>query len=445
MRRKPKKISQNQITGQQGVNLTERAVLEMGFAWHPTNQALEAGIDGIIEIIDQETGAATNNIVQVQVKTTTKKWSFEDSNTFTYLCKVEDIDYWMRGNTPVILVAVRPDGREAYWADIKEAFSDSARRKDRHIHFNKVTQRLDASAASDLIKLAVPKDIGPYFPATEHKEVLYSNLLEVKQFPDHIYVASSDYRKPKDIFDWRNENDVQMPSGWILTEKSIRSVHNLREEPFNHLVDVGTVERFDISEWSETDDTDRQREFVYLINRVLKDDLRKRGLWHSGIERCFYFPTLSGYRVNSYRYKSLAKETSRKVTTIRRDQETKDVIYIKHTAFRYDWVRLNDKWYLAVVPHYFYSIDNKTPYPYAEDLLSGIKRMERQGAVLGQVLMWKEKLIESGTLFQNVNALIKFGDLLKCECQRGLDEEAWLRNDPLIENDQHTGSEWGLF
>lgn len=93
MHRKPKKIHDNQITGQQGVNLTERAVLEMGFAWHPTNQALEAGIDGIIEIIDKATGEATNNIIQVQVKTTTKKWSFEDSTTFTYLCKVEDIDY----------------------------------------------------------------------------------------------------------------------------------------------------------------------------------------------------------------------------------------------------------------------------------------------------------------------------------------------------------------
>ena len=441
---KRKRIHKNQITGQQGVNLTERAVLEMGFAWHPTNQALEAGIDGIIEVIDKATGEATNNIIQVQVKTTTKKWSFEDGTTFTYLCKVEDIDYWMRGNTPVVLVAVRPDGKEAYWADIKEAFNDPARRKDRHLHFNKDTQRFDASAASELIKLAVPKDVGPYLPATEHKEALFSNLLEVEQFPDYIYVASTDYRKPQEIFDWRNENDIQMPSGWVLTEKSIRSVHDLKEEPFRQLVDVGTVERFDLSEWSETDDPDRQREFVHLMDRVLNNDLRSRGLWRSSVEHCFYFPALPGYRVNSYRYKSLARETPRKVATIRRDRETKDVVYIKHTAFRYDWVRLDDRWYLAIVPHYFYSTDNKTTYPYAEELLSGIKRLERQGAVLGQVVMWKEKLTESDTLFHKVKPMIKFGNLLRYECHRGLDEKSWLRNDPLVEDSQHTGSEWGL-
>ncbi|MHC4075935.1 MAG: DUF4365 domain-containing protein, partial [Planctomycetota bacterium] len=65
---KPKKITQNQITGQQGVNYVEQTVLEMGFTWHPTNASLEAGIDGIIEIRDPETGEVTNNIIQVQVK-----------------------------------------------------------------------------------------------------------------------------------------------------------------------------------------------------------------------------------------------------------------------------------------------------------------------------------------------------------------------------------------
>ena len=42
----PKRITPQQITGQQGVNLAERVVLEMGFTWHPTNQGLEGGIDG---------------------------------------------------------------------------------------------------------------------------------------------------------------------------------------------------------------------------------------------------------------------------------------------------------------------------------------------------------------------------------------------------------------
>lgn len=47
-----KRLSAAQILGQQGVNLIEEQVLAMGFAWHPTNQALEIGIDGHKPTID---------------------------------------------------------------------------------------------------------------------------------------------------------------------------------------------------------------------------------------------------------------------------------------------------------------------------------------------------------------------------------------------------------
>ena len=42
----PKRLTQSQLFGQQGVNLIEERALAMGFTWHPTNQALEVGIDG---------------------------------------------------------------------------------------------------------------------------------------------------------------------------------------------------------------------------------------------------------------------------------------------------------------------------------------------------------------------------------------------------------------
>ena len=86
--RKPKRITHQQITGQQGVNFVEGVVLEMGFIWHPTNAALEAGIDGIIEIRDPVTGDVTNNIIQVQVKAGKQVWvSAVTISEFCYLCQ----------------------------------------------------------------------------------------------------------------------------------------------------------------------------------------------------------------------------------------------------------------------------------------------------------------------------------------------------------------------
>ena len=228
VRRRAKRISQQQITGQQGVNYAEGRILEMGFLWHATNANLDAGIDGFIEIRNPQTGEATSSILQVQVKATTRKWTSETTEEFAYQCDPRDIDYWMQSNTPVILVAVRPAGDEAYWADVKLAFSDPKRRTDRHIRFRKKTQRFDVSAGPALMKLAVPRKIGPYVPATFHPETLVSNLLNVKSFPPTIYVASTEYRKPQDIFDWARHNEIRLPSGWILTEKTIRSIDDLR-------------------------------------------------------------------------------------------------------------------------------------------------------------------------------------------------------------------------
>jgi hypothetical protein len=71
----PKKVSHAEIIGEQGVNLIQRIVLEMGFVWHATK--IDAGIDGYIEIRDPTTGEVTNCIIQVQSKATERAFESE--------------------------------------------------------------------------------------------------------------------------------------------------------------------------------------------------------------------------------------------------------------------------------------------------------------------------------------------------------------------------------
>jgi len=448
---KHKRITWNQITGQRGVNLVEQIVLEMGFVWHSTNAGLESGIDGIIEIRDPETGETTNNIIQVQVKATEQAWISDTQETFIYRCRARDIDYWMKSNTPVILVAVSPNRREAYWANVKEVFSDSRKRHNKQLVFQKATQRFTVSAASDLMKLAVPKDIGPYLPATENEETLYSNLLEVDSFPPSIYSASTDYRTPEDIFNWAKDNEINLPSGWLLTEKMIRCVYNLREDPWTQICDRGSVEQFGIDEWSDSDDPDIQREFVRLMNQTLRREMYIRHLRHSKEERCFFFParrTEAGEpKAWKYYYKGLRQSTSRQVVMSHRNPKTGEIAYYRHNAMKGVFLRIDKKWYLAITPHYVYTIDGKAIYPYSEDLLSGIKRIERQNAVFGQTIMWKHKLtFTPDRKFFDDNSkerpLICFGDLLNLKSGRGLDDQSWLKNEIIIETDSDS---WGLF
>ncbi len=158
----PKKIDRNSITGQLGVNLIERVVLDMGFLWYPTG-GVEGGIDGSIELRYADSGNLTNSIIQVQSKADSSTWSAETPTCFDYLCKARDLEYWLNGNAPVILVVSRPANNEAYWVSIKDYFKDPATRQSRKIHFDKQKDVFDASCKSALIDLSVPKDAGIYF------------------------------------------------------------------------------------------------------------------------------------------------------------------------------------------------------------------------------------------------------------------------------------------
>ena len=181
-----KKLPHAVIVGQQGINLIERIVLEMGCVWHPSH--LDAGIDGYIEIRNPGTGEMTNEIIQVQSKATEQEFESETTNSFEYHCAPRDLEYWLAGNAPVILVRSRPKTAEAYWVYLKDYFRDPAERKTRRVAFDKSRDRFDATALNSLLRLAMPTDSGIYLGTLPRTEKVYSNLLRLDSFPSHYYM-----------------------------------------------------------------------------------------------------------------------------------------------------------------------------------------------------------------------------------------------------------------
>jgi uncharacterized protein DUF4365 len=143
-----KQIPHRSVVGQQGINLVEKIVLEMGFAWHPSNQSLEAGLDGFIEIRNPETGEAFNSVIFVQSKSTEGEFVAETPSSFEFVCDERDLNYWLKGNAPIVLVRSRPKTNEAYWVSIKEYFHDLSMHATKKIHFDKAANRFDRIAAS---------------------------------------------------------------------------------------------------------------------------------------------------------------------------------------------------------------------------------------------------------------------------------------------------------
>lgn len=426
-----KKVHKNSITGQEGVNLIERVVLAMGFVWYPTG-GLEAGIDGIIEIRDSVTGEVTNSVVQVQSKAGSSFFQAETETSFEYRCDERDLDYWLQGNAPVILVVSRPQLDEAYWVSVKDYFQESATRATRKVRFDKQQDRFDRSCKNALVRLAVPKDSGLYFAPPPKEETLYSNLLRVSHFPERLWIGQTDYRDGKEIRAKLKEHGADEDNEWFPKRGSIYSFNDLSQEPWDEICDPGTVEEFDSEEWAYSDDRDKQREFVQLLNQCLRVKARTLGLWYERDRHFYYFKATKKLGERKLSYKSLVKETARVVfKRYPKKSNPDETAYYRHSAFEGRFKRFDGTWYLEIVPTYHFTRDGWAPSAFYDDKLTGIKQLETNQALLGQTIMWAEYLKEDGSLFESRYPLLGFDELAMFDIAAGIDEASWLEDDEM--------------
>jgi hypothetical protein len=434
MSKSGKIVTSQNIIGQQGANLIERITLAMRFVWRPI-VIFDVGIDGEIEVCDPVTGEATNSVIRVQAKTTTQPFQAETQLGFEFTCDERDLDYWLRGNTPVILIVCRPATSEAYWVDIKAYFSDLHLRKTRKVYFDKKQNVFDENAASKLTALALPKESGLYFSPLALRETIYTNLLRVTSYAKNIYIASTDYRTPNAVWAEFKSRGIQIGSEWILKNKQILSFYDLDEPPFNSICDEGTVERFDASEWAEADDTDKMNEFIFLLKSCLKQRARQLGLYHDKERDLFYFPATKRLQIRKISYKGLRQNTSREVfKAYNKKNAPNERAYCRHAAFKSKFVRLDNVWYLELTPTYHFTRDGRYPDKYRGEHTSGIKRLERNPAVFGQLLMWEYVLrTPRNSMLSNEYPFLTFGDFEKLEIEGGIPDDMWNRTEEGIQ------------
>ena len=423
-----KKVTSQSIIGQQGVNLIERIVQEMGYIWRPT-PIFDVGIDGEIEIRDPMTGEATNTIIKVQSKATTKPFQAETDNSFEYSCTQKDLDYWLQGNVPIILIVCRPDTDEAYWVSIRDHFSDPAIQKTHKILFDKQHDRFDASCAAALKKLALPKDSGVYFAPLQKTETLYTNLLKVTSLAPKIYVAGTNYRKDGSVWREFNSTGVKVGSEWILTDKKIFSFHKLDEPPFDAICDLRTCKSFDTSEWADNKDEDTKRQFVKLLNKCLREKTRLLGLEFNKTHEHYHFRPTKELRIRKVPYQNQKKRVSREVFKqyVNKNDPTQKT-YCRHSAFKGHFLRLSNEWYLEISPTYHFTSDGYSKHKFRDELLQGIKRVERNLDVLGQLLMWANYLSQS-TLFSSEYPFLRFGQLVTVDIDTSLPDSVWSKSE----------------
>jgi hypothetical protein len=426
----PKKIGNSDMIGARGVNLIERRILEMGFLWYPSVGA-EAGIDGRLEIRNEDS-VVTNCIVSVQSKATDLAFEGETESELTFTCGERDLRYWLKGNLPVIVVYSRPRTDEAYWLSVKDYFSDPIRRASRKLRFAKARDSFNLSAKDALTKLALPNNGGLYLGATPKQETIFTDLLPVKQFPERFYHAHTHFSSRKEALDFLFESAKVSGSevwrGFTISNSAVYSFYDLSGSRWKEIAEEGTVESDLTFEWSMTSDPVRKRLFVELMNVTLQDQLREDDIHFSNMDKLYFHRASDDLSDRSRGYRSRRKNASRDV--FKRYQSKLDperTSYFRHVAFFGHFLELDGNWFLQIAPTYRFTKDGYRDSRFSADALSGIKRLENNQAVHGQVVMWAE-FLQRETLFSQHN-LIKFCPLMQFTADSGFEDADWVKRE----------------
>ncbi len=414
-----KTYSNQAMTGDGGVALIHRRVNEMGFAWHPRG-SLDVGIDGHIELRDPATGHALNRLILVQSKASNRDFPGEDDDRFHYVCKPADIDYWLRADNPVILVCSHPDTQEAWWVNVSSWFAIDARRAARRVEFDKHRDRLDEEAAHRLLSLAASELVSP-LPLKRDGEMLVSNLMPVTSVPKRLYVAPASVATVEQA-QHRLRAHRRRGEDWFLHDRNLLTFRDPRDPPFDVLCDSG-VETFDTADWTASADSDQRYGLTRLLNLLLQDMFHRDLRWH-GKHRFLYF------RPNEDLSDRVVKTTVRGkgrtvVKAYRHRDDPARINQYRHYAIRARFVHLAEGWHLALNPDYHYTSDGFKDSRWADQQRAGIKRMEKNAAVVGLLRFWASYFSPPKTLLdERADDRLAFDDLLRVESNLGFLEPA---------------------
>jgi hypothetical protein len=249
-----------------------------------------------------------------------------------------------------------------------------------------------------------------------------SNLLEVKAFGPVIHTASTPCRDRGDAWERMRSNGA-FETGFHLSSGRIYSMSSLAEGPLAVLCD-GVVESHRTEEWSRTEDEDRHRLFVALLNFTLRAAHYRELVWHPK-KRVVYYqasPDLSTRKIQGRSRRSRGRSFfspyfgKDDVTAIR---------YCRHYAAELNFRQWAGGWFLEIDPTYHFTIDGKRDSLYDAEYVKKIKLMERNSAVQYLVRAWADLLIGEDTLFSRRDERILFGELLTVEADAAIDEKAW--------------------
>jgi hypothetical protein len=272
-----------------------------------------------------------------------------------------------------------------------------------------------------------------FLPPLNHGEDALINLLRIK-LPNEIFIASSPFGSGRDaVPELVKHNNIRFD--WVIRKRRFVSFFDPREYGTSAIVDLDQVEAIDTKLFAFNDELDDMNNTMDLLRRVVEQQTSAQ-LCYLRKDRLFHFKATGKSKSRSYRYMANINETSAKVVSAYASKKKEGRGYVRHHAAHLRFERLSDEWFVVVDPDFYFTLDGFQPHRYPEALLAGKKRLERNAAVRGQVMMWQHLLVESGKhdvgLFDDdtPTPLLQFERLPVIQLSQAVPESSWNQTDP---------------
>jgi hypothetical protein len=202
----------NAQTEEIGIGVVMRVVAQpradggLGFIFR-RQEIADIGIDGHLEVLEQDSAEATGKIIGVQVKAGSSYFSHPYDGGWTVYIAKSTVRYWRQYAVPVILTLVDISTNTVYWTLVSTG--DFAETEESYKIPVPAAQRLDATAADAIASIAIPAP-----PSLAARWMVSEGLATEQQAVIAAYLAAQT----------REDHVVAAERGWTLSE-SLRSQH----------------------------------------------------------------------------------------------------------------------------------------------------------------------------------------------------------------------------
>ncbi len=253
-----------------------------------------------------------------------------------------------------------------------------------------------------------------------------SNLLPLQNYPQKIYIAETECPDGAELAKLLKAKGIKDLRCWFHSGGRVLTFHDLHEPVWRDIVDKGTIDCLDTSEWSGSSDPIVQRDFVRLLNATFQDQLGRLGIWRvksSGGQTVYYF---APDRERIERKRRWTKSQNQSVIHLVMAVHAKagHIVAYRHRAFAGQFRVFGGAWYLVVDPTYHFTSDGKKTSRYAESYLTGMKKLEKNAAVDGNLRLWVD-LFTAPNLFERGRERLSFKRPVSFETELGIPESAW--------------------